>query len=234
MKELLALVAVVLSLLVAYQMHRDRLGSAQKQAEAEVEVVPKKQLSEYLEPYRAEVHAPLNEQRPVDLVPGLQLLKNKVASKRDTGDVSKRKIVEAGLVAIDRMLVAAEHRTQILRQIVQQSARPTSSLERSDSENSASAFFKENTIRRANVGKPQRDAAIEQAFAQLRRVESDVISTFGDEAARDDYSHRRVATAFIGGGTEKGVGNPLKRAAYDQRQVIVPRRDSMGVDATGN
>jgi hypothetical protein len=125
MKNLLALAAIVLCLLVAYQMHRDRLAAAQKAAEA-MPMVEKKPLSQYLEPHRKDLFSPLDERKAVDLVPPLEQLRQNVAARRSEANASGQAICDAGLAALDQMLAAARHRTQALNEILQLAARPTS------------------------------------------------------------------------------------------------------------
>lgn len=225
MKELIALVAAVLSLLVAYQMHRDRLNAAREAAESAAEVI-RKPLSQYIEPYRKELFAKLDDRRPADLVPPLETLKQNVLAKRQFAEPSTRAICDAGLVALDKMIAAAQHRTQALQVLVQLGARPVSSLEREDSPHTSSAFFKESAIRKAEVGKAQRQAAVEEAIAKLQDIEAQVAATHGAEAAMEDYGQRRIPIPFVKAqGT--APANPLQRAGYDQRQAITPRRDRL-------
>jgi hypothetical protein len=225
MKNFLALVAVVLCLLVAYQMHRDRLAAQQKAAEESAPFIVKKLLSECLDPYRRDLLAKYDDRRPTDLVPPLDKLKAQVIANRDRAEPAVRGIHDAGLVAVERMLAAAEQRRAALQQLLDLGARPTSSLERTDSSNTSSAFFKESALRKAEAQKTQWQPGIDQALAQLRRAEASVAAALGAEAAQDDYGQRRMTSQYVTAQSGKEAGNPLNQAAYDRRQVIVPARE---------
>jgi hypothetical protein len=226
MKEFFALVAVVLCLLVAYQIHRDRLAAGKEKAASEIEVqVVKKPLSQYLEPYRKDLFAALDERRPVDFVPPLEALQRTVEAKRHEADGSTRAICEVGLVAVEQMLQAARQRNQSMQELLQLSARPTSSLERSDSAHTSRSFFRQGALRNAEAAVAQKRAGVEQAFARLQQVEGQVIAAHGVEAAQENYGQRPPSKRHLQADGRAGPGNPLDRSAYDQRQVIVPRSE---------
>lgn len=222
MKEILALVAIVLCLLVAYQMHRDRLDAAHKQSATSEESIVKKPLSEYLEPYRKELFSKLDDSRPTDLVPPLEALRAKAFAKREHGDAASRAIGEPGVVALDQMIAAARRRSEALREMLRINSAPTGALEREDSGNTASAFFKQSALRRAEEGKSQWLAGVEKAIAELRRAEAQVAAAYGVEAAQHDYGQRRTSVPHLKADAGR-TGNPLDREAYDQRRVIIPR-----------
>jgi hypothetical protein len=82
-------------------------------------------------------------------------------------------------------------------------------------------------LRNAQQANARFQPPVEQALARLHRLEAEIVSARGAEAAQGDYGQRRMSTRYVRADAGSGPANPLERGAYNQRQVIVPLKDRM-------
>lgn len=242
MKELLAVVAVALSVLVIYTVHQDRVREAAKDAAVEADArarsealkwkrptpPPKRPtavaISRVLEPKLLDLFSPLDQENAVDLVPPLQITKERILDKRQHVEAAKYTVYDSAVRAIDLMLAAAEERTGTLDAILRIAARAPSPLDGRNSGTSSNTFFLQTTVKRWESAKAPRKAAIDQAFGQLRSAEREWNKVVGESAQVEDYDVAALPPVIMKVEQPIAGSNPLERTAYDRRASFTWRR----------
>lgn len=225
MKELLAVAAAILAVMIAYKVHQDRLQAAREEG---LKTTQSGLLSVHLDHYCKRLLSKLDEELPEDVVPPLQTLKSHAVEKRQFGDSTKVEIYEAAVRTVDRLIPLAEERTRTLQQVLTITTRSASTLDRKDSSTTGSAFFVQNIVKRWEAGSAQRRTTVEQAMAQLRQAEATVRQRNGELAANDDFAPRKLGQTYVEVG---GTVNPLDRGSYDQRRGPSIRDQQMSGDS---
>lgn len=216
MKEFLAVVAAALAVFVAYTFHQDRLRTA---AGASVGKATQmyRPLSVELDHYSKGLVAKLDTEYAENFVPPLETIKALVITKQQSGDPAKKPIYDAGLRTLERLIPIAQQRTSTLEAVLKIASRPASTLDRTDSSNTANAFFQQNIVKRWEADSAQRRALVDLAMAQLRDVEGQVRMRLGDTAANDDFVPRRFGHSNVSL-ENSATMNPLDRGSYDRRE----------------
>jgi hypothetical protein len=172
MKNLLALVAIVLSVLVIYTVHQDRVRKAAAEADAlaRSEAFKWKRppqsdrpsavgISRLIEPTLLELFGPLDEEFPADLVPPLQIVKERILDKRQHAIAAKQSVYDQAIRTLDLMIAAAEERTGVLDAVLRINARPASPLDAPNTGTNSKTFFLQTTVKRWDAAKGQRSSA---------------------------------------------------------------------------
>lgn len=242
MKELLAVVAIALSVLVIYTVHQDRVRKAA--ADAEAAAIARSQafkwkkpapppdrpaalaISHLLEPKLLDLFGALDQEYPADLVPPLEILKERLLDKRQHFDAAKKTVYDQGVRTIDLMIAAAEERTSTLDAVLRIAARAPAALDARNTGTNSNIFFLRTALKRWDSTKGQRKAAIDQSLAELRKAEREWNKTVGEKAMVEDYDIGSLPPVFVKIDQTESLTNPLERGAYDQRRQTYSWRRS--------
>jgi hypothetical protein len=222
MKNLLAVVAIFLSVLVIYTVHQDRVKKAAESAAppsrsfgmASRRVVP---LSEVLDPHFKNLVMSLEKGESLDLVPPLQIIKQRTTEKRREIDPSLHPLCDEAVRCLDLMIAAGEERTQALEAALRIAARPPSALDEANVGTSANAFFLKNALKRWQTEIAKRRPAIEQSMNRLRTAESDWKKAFGETMPPVNFFPGIMPPVYVTI-EETESNNPLERSAYGHQR----------------
>lgn len=238
MREILAVLAVVLGILVIYTVHQDRVKKAADEAQAAAEAqalarsnalkrttptpAPDRptavRISRLIESQMVDLIGPLDQRNPVDLVPPLQILKERVIDKKLHADKRKLPVYDQAVKTLDVMISIADERTTALDNVLRVAARPASTLDSGNSITSSNGFFLEGAIKRWESNRAQRKAVLDQAMAQLRTAERDWNKIAGENAFPEDYDFGSLPPVLVKVEAAEARPNPLERGAYNQRR----------------
>lgn len=244
MNNFLAVIAVVLSVLVIYTVHNDRVRKVEQEAAALAEAnarsrsdalkskkptpAPNKPtavaISRLLEPTVVDLFSPLDPEYPADLVPPLQITKERILDKKQHAVAAKQAVYETGIRTLDSLIAVAEERTAMLDAVLRIHARPASSLDAPNSGTSSKGFFLQTSVKRWEAGKAQRKATVDRAMTDLRAAEREWNKAAGEKAWVEDYDVTSLPRVYVKVDSTDASANPLERRAYDQRRSYSWRR----------
>lgn len=226
MKNFLAVVAIALSVLVIYTVHQDRVREAAEAAEAAqppgrsfgFQAKAATPLSQALQPYLETLFGNLDPNNAQDLVPPLQIIRERIAQRRTLVETHKQPIIDAGLRCLDLIIPAAEERTQSLDAVIRIAMRPPSALDAHGTSSDSNAFFLQTATRRWESERNRRKPAIDQAVAYLRRVEEEWKKHYGETVRSEDFFAHNLPPVYVRVEERVGGDNPLERSAYNHHR----------------
>jgi hypothetical protein len=251
MKQLLVFLAVGCLAVGVYKIHNDRVKAAaeiaaiearskavaEAQAKAAKEAKARRDaeaaqrskvlleavgLSRVIEPLYTELFSDLNQSQPADLVPPLEVTRERILDKKTHVEAEKQPAYDAAIRLLTAMAAVGEERTKTLQAMLQ-AAQAKASLEGTNSMTRSGAFFAQGVVKRWDEERKRRKPALDQIFAQLRNAEREWNKRAGEHALVENYDLPALAPLYIT--TEQvAASNPLDRRAYDQRRVIYPWR----------
>jgi hypothetical protein len=225
MKNFLAVLAIALSLLVIYTVHQDRVRKAAEAAEAAAppgrsfNLKPRKvmSLTEVLDPFVARLIAPLNFNQPEDLVPPLQIVKERTTEKRKELAAAELNLCDQALRCLDLMIPVAEERTETLDAIMRMAARPSAALETENSSTNSNEFFMRNTTRRWTTSLDRQRPAIVEAMTRLRSAEAAWKQAAGESVTPTNFHPGYLPPVYVEV-QAADRGNPLEKTAYGRHR----------------
>ncbi|MHA3771358.1 hypothetical protein ACXR0O_07465 [Verrucomicrobiota bacterium sgz303538] len=234
MKEIVTLFAVGALVFAGYKLHTDQVKSAADQAaaaarsEALREGSRKKTskpgpldavaLSRVIEPLYKDLISPLDQNHPADLVPQLQITRERILDIQAHAEGEKKSVYAQSVTLIETMIAFAEERTKALESLIR-AAKGKSSLDSPTATSSSSAFFAQTSIKRWEDEKSRRKPALDQLFAQLRNTEREWNKRVGKDAAVERYDLPDNTPVYVNIDAPVTAPNPLERRAYDQRRT---------------
>lgn len=230
MKEIVTLLAVGALVFAGYKLHTDQVKSAADQAAAAARsealqtktsksgVLNAVALSRAIEPLYKDLISPLDQTHPADLVPQLQITRERILDVQAHAEEEKRSVYAQGVTLIDAMIACAEERTKALESLVR-AAKGKSSLDSPTATSSSSAFFAQTSIKRWEDEKSRRKPALDQLFTQLRNTEREWNKRVGKDARVERYDLPDNTPVYVNIDAPVTAPNPLERRAYDQRQT---------------
>ncbi|RYD63805.1 MAG: hypothetical protein EOP84_33310 [Verrucomicrobiaceae bacterium] len=245
MKQLVTLLGVLALGLLIYKHHTGRMKAAaeraaQRAAEAAAARArmekparkPKKPpqleaiaLSRVLEPHYRDLFSSLDQHRPEDLVPPLEITKERILDMQTHAEPEKQVVYSRGITLLNGMIALAEERTKTLEAMLKTAA-GRSSLDSPNAVSTSTSFFTQTTIKRWEEEKARHKARLDQLFTALRTAERDWNKRAGKNALVERYDlPTDSAPVLVTVDHVAPPANPLERKAYDQRRVT-PWRSS--------
>jgi hypothetical protein len=129
-------------------------------------------ISKVLEPLLVNVQAPLNLQEPADLVPTIEITKQRILDKRVHAELERQPVYDRATAVMDHLAVLAEERTQLLVSMLRTRASASTILNRPTG-STTSDFFNLNTVKRWEETVARARPATLQLMEQLRTAERD-------------------------------------------------------------
>jgi hypothetical protein len=155
----------------AAQVERERAARLkEREAQHAAALRPLMAVSKVVEPLLIEVQAPLNIQHPADLVPIVELTKQRILDKRVHAEAERQPVFDRATALLDDLTRLAEERTSFLETMLRQRSTAGTMLN-SPSTGSTSAFFAQNTAKRWDDTVARMRPSILQAMEQLRAAE---------------------------------------------------------------
>jgi hypothetical protein len=250
MKQLSAVLVLIVAAFVLYRMHETSVKKAASEAaevaaaRANTEAAARMKaealrskvttprppalkavaISRSIEPQYQELFSDLNSHHPADLVPALEITRERILDKQQHVEVEKHEAYTAGINLIKAMVAVAEIRTQKLQALLDANARPAAALD-GRTTTTTSSFFAQTTARQWDAERQRRKPALDQLFANLRQKEREWNKRAGENAQAEDYDIPIFQPVFVSV-DPVAVQNPLERRAYDQKRAVYPWRSS--------
>ena len=224
MKQLLAFVVLIAAAAWAYHMHRSTVKVPAPVATPSPRAVA---ISRKLEPSYQALFSDLNRDSPADLVPPLEITRERILDKKTHVEPQKQPVYDAAAALVSAMIIVGEERTKALQELLKATAQSKASLETATTANRSSAFFAQGITRRWDDERKRRKPAVDQLFARLRDAERGWNQHVPPNARADSFDSVNVAQVDVTidpATTEPR--NALERGAYDQRRVVYPWRRS--------
>ena len=196
---------------------RDRVSVSQE--------TPKPKKKEYLvavsgliEPFYAELFSELNRDNPVDVVPSLTIVRERILDKQSGREADRQAVYSLAVKLIDGMIDAGEERTQALETLLRLAAQPRAALE-SDRTASSKQLFLDTQTRRSMESLKRRKPPLDPLFTQLRTAENNWNSRLSKSALTEQLGLSGLPPAIVT--LDEGLTrqNPLEQKAYDQHRV---------------
>ena len=223
---LLTVVCVALLGLCGYKVYQDRLESERQANLAAITPKPKASpkppiekavaIAHTLESFYVQLFADLNKEYPVDLVPQLTILRERIRDRQMEASKEKAAVYLAGIKLMDSLISAAEDRTDALEELLKVTAQPRPSLESGTTVNSSTQHFVSMKLRRFSESQKRKKAVVDALFAQLRNSEREWNSQLAKNSPPEFYDLTNIPAAIITVDTEVRA-NPLEKRAYDRR-----------------
>jgi hypothetical protein len=242
MRHVLALTLLALAAFVLYRVHEERVrtvaeevaAKAKAQALRSIKPAPPAEppprgavaISRVVEPHYAELFADLNQQQPTDLVPPLEITKERILDKKTHVEAAKQPVYTLGISVLDAMIAVGEERTRSTHALLQAAARGPGTLDapRGSGFNSGSLFV-QGVMKRWEEERRRRKVVVDQLLDRLRTAERDWNRQAGEHAPVDEYDLPAANPVLITAQPTTGQSQ-LERDAYDQRRVMYPWRRS--------
>lgn len=250
MKQLVTLLAAVALGFLAYKHHTEQVRLAAEKAAAQAAAAARRSMqskatptprplalpaiaiSRVVEPFYSSLFAPLDLAQPADLVPPLEITKERILDMQTHAEPEKGVVYNKGIALLNAMISLAEERTKTLEAVIK-AAGTKGTLDAPHSTSSSTAFFTQTTLKRWEDEKKRQKPALDQLFVLLRTAERDWNKRVGRTATVESYDLPGYTPVLIT--TDQPISttaNPLERGAYDQRRAVRPWRDRY-YDANG-
>jgi hypothetical protein len=181
--------------------------------------------SRLIEPHYVQLFSDLNRENPIDLVPTISIVRERVLDKHVTAPKEKQVVYELATKVLDGMIASAEERTQALESLLKTAAQPRGALESTNNKNTSNQLFLETQTKRLKESLMRKKPAVDNLFAQLRNAERLWNSRLPNDSLPETYDIAAIPPALITVDVENR-SNPLEKRAYDQRRAIYPWRRS--------
>lgn len=239
MKQLVTLLAVAALGFLAYKHHTEQVKLAAAKAAAEAAAAARKAatprpkpvylqavaLSRVVEPFYNNLFATLNVEEPADLVPPLEITKERILDMQTHAEPEKSVVYEKGIALLNGMIGLAEERTKTLEAVLK-AAGTKGTLDAPNSTSSSTAFFTQTTLKRWEEEKRRQKPLLDQLFIALRTAERDWNKRAGKTASVEKYDLPEYTPILITvDQATSTTANPLERGAYGQKRVVRPWRD---------
>jgi hypothetical protein len=179
--------------------------------------------SRQIEPYYIQLFADLDRNNPIDLVPPITIVRERVLDKHATASKEKQVVYEFATKLLDGMTAAAEERTQALESLLKTAAQPRTALDASRNTGTSNQIFLEAQTKRLREALMRRKPAVDNLFAQLRNAERQWNIRLPNDSPLEMYDIGAFAPAIITADVETR-SNPLEQRAYDRRTIYPWRR----------
>jgi hypothetical protein len=242
MKQVLALVVIVFSVVILYRTHQDRLKTATAEAAAIARAdalrsratpvppppatpAPPAQvlISRKIEQTYIDLMGPVDGSQPYDLVPPIQLMKERLMDSHAKTNGAKQAIYERAIQLATAMEAAAEERTRALESMVNHLTRARSALDQANS-TTTGAFFAQSAKSKWDAEVRRRKPPLDQLFASLRAQEREWNKIADGTLAPDDFESANIPPPTITADPTASTTNPLERGTYNDRRAIYPWR----------
>lgn len=227
MKQLVTLLAVAALGFLAYRHYTEqvRLAAEKAAAEARRSMLPPRALSRVVEPFYGSLFAPLNLAQPADLVPPLEITKERILDMQTHAEPEKSIVYDKGIALLNGMISLAEERTKTLEAVLK-AAGTKGTLDAPHSTSSSTAFFTQSPLKRWEAEKRRQRPVLDQLFVRLRTAERDWSKRSGRPGMVESYDLPEYTPVLITVDQPvSATANPLARGAYDQRRAVRPGRE---------
>ena len=236
MKNFLVLLLILVAAIVAYEWHRKEVDTAASDAamRARAEAQPVSQpapppvhavsISRSIEPLYAQLFADLDRNSPVDFVPPLELVRERILDQKGPANPGQQVVYDAGTKLVSGMIDTAEERTNALRAILEAASRPQASLDGKGALTSTNAFFAQTAIRRWDDEKRKRKPILDQLFGRLRNAEREWNQRLPSSAPADSYDPPSISAVLITVDPSTPAVSSLERGAHGRQRVVYPWR----------
>jgi len=181
--------------------------------------------SRLIEPHYIQLFSNLSRENPIDLVPMLTIIRERILDKHAAAPKEKQLIYELATKVLDAMIAGGEERTQALESLLKTAAQPAGSLESKLSSSTSTQHFLEIQTKRLSESLMRRKPAVENLLAQLRNAERQWNSRLPNDSFSETYDVTAFPPAIITVDAEVR-SNPLEQKAYDKRRAIYSWRRS--------
>jgi hypothetical protein len=159
----------------AAQLAAERAARKKEEEErAEREALNAKRLamavSKVVEPLLMNVQAPLDINQPADLVPMIELTKQRILDKRVHAEAERQPVYDYATAVLDQLAALAEERTNFLEAMLRNRSSAGTMLNRPNT-GSTSTFFNQNQAKRWEETVTRTKPTLLQAMEQLRAAE---------------------------------------------------------------
>jgi hypothetical protein len=238
MKQMLALGVIALSVVILYRTHQDRLSKATQEAAAQARAdtirsmatpvptpvppapapstpAPPAQVlvSRKLEPTYMQLLGAVDANQPFDLVPPIQLIKERLMDRQSQSAGAKRAIYDRAIQLATSMESAAEERTSTLVSMVSHATRSRGALDGSQTTGTGE-FFAQGVKSRWDAEVRKRKPAMDQLLGSLRSQEREWNKAADATLPPEDFESPDIPPPTITADPAAQSSNPLERSAY--------------------
>lgn len=224
MKNSLALL-LILILVAGYQWHMKTVNTAASEAAARAReaALPRTpapapihavSISRSLEPMYADLFADLDRTMPLDLVPPLEIVRERILDKKVLVEPAKRAVYDLGNDLAVAMIDVAEERTKALRSLLETTARGKSSLDTTHSTTTTGAFFAQSAVKRWDEERRRRRSQTDQLFVRVRNAEREWNQRLPTDAAVDSFDPPTISPPTITVDFPTGSASSLEIGTY--------------------
>lgn len=178
--------------------------------------------SRAIEPLYTALFSDLNKDNPVNLVPQIKAIRERILDHRATA-AEGHGAYDLAAKLLEGMVVAGEERTQALESLLKTAAQPRGRLDSKHSTTSTNDHFLAIQVQRRTESLRRRKPALDSLFAQLRTAEREGNAKVPQIPLSESHGTEAIAPALVKVAAQTR-NNPLERKAYDRRTVSPWRR----------
>ncbi len=189
-------------------------AAAAEAQQAKASALRKVEISRNLEKSYTDLLADLNQANPVDLVPTLSVIRERLRDKRIQVEAARQPIYDAGDALLVAMIDTGEERTSALQSLLQAAERKNV-LEKQGSLTSTAAFFAQGAVKKWADERSRRKPGLDQLMGQLRQMEREWNQRTTAASGVDSFDSPNIPAARITVDATVSA-NSLERGAYNQ------------------